>query len=284
MNNRLKVLCGVVAVALAGQVSATTTWNWSASASELGTSTGTSTDNSPNTISQNINGTAVTAAPTGWSNTNGSLIEKQLGGTSTTTHFVNYGGGNGLGINNNDGCATTGCSGDQGDIRSDQPEHAIDNQGRYEMVMLSFSEMVKLTQVRIGWAGSTDSDITVMAYQQGAGVPVLTDKTFTAVSLAGWSLIGNYADVGVATVNINAQNTVSSYWLIGAYNPLGGAVATGFTDGDDYVKLKSVTGCAAREVGCSPPPPSNNVPEPGSLALVGLGLLGVIRLRKARQA
>lgn len=272
MKKHLKVLCGAVAVVLAGQVSASTTWTWSSNRS----------DNSPNPISKTVDGATVTATPTGWANTNGSLIEQQFGGNSSTTHFVTYGGG--LGINNNDGCATAGCSGDEGDMRNDAPEHAIDNDGRYEMVMLSFDDVVKLTQVQIGWAGSTDSDITVMAYQQGAGAPVLTGKTFTAASLTGWSLIGNYADVGVATVNINAQNVLSSYWLIGAYNPLGGAVAAGFTDGDDYVKLKSVTGCAKREDGCSPPPPSSNVPEPGSLALVGLGLLGVMRLRKARQA
>ncbi len=188
MKKHLKVLCGAVAVVLAGQVSASATWTWNSS----------SGDNSPNPISKTVDGaTTVTATPTGWANTDGNNIEQQSGATgynsSQYTHFVTYSGG--LGINNNDGCAGDGCSGDQGDMRNDAPEHAIDNDGRYEMVMLSFNDVVKLTKVQIGWAGSTDSDITVMAYQQGAGAPVLTGKTFTAASLTGWSLIGNYADV-----------------------------------------------------------------------------------------
>lgn len=270
MKKHLKVLSGALAMALSGQVFAATTWTWASS----------TPDNTPNVISKTIDSVAVTATPTGWANTNGSLIEQQFGGTSATTHFVTYDGG--LGINNNDGCSTSGCSGDYGDMRSSAPEHAIDNDQRYEMVMLSFSEAVKLTKVTIGWAGA-DSDITVMAYQ-GAGVPTLDGKTFTAASLSGWQVIGNYADVGVNTKDINAQNAVSSFWLIGAYNPLGGAVASGFADGADYIKLNSVTGCASREVGCVPPPPNGKVPEPGSLALFGLGLIGMMRLRKARQA
>ncbi|MBK8120481.1 MAG: PEP-CTERM sorting domain-containing protein [Sulfuritalea sp.] len=83
---------------------------------------------------------------------------------------------------------------------------------------------------------------------------------------------------------INTANVYSSYWLIGAYNPLAGT-DNGFTaTGIDYVKLASVTGVVC--VGgtgpnCGTPP--SQVPEPGSLALVGFALMGMVGLRKRRQ-
>jgi hypothetical protein len=258
MKNQLKALSGVLALALAGQVSAATTWTLK--------TTAVAGDNS-----------AVTSTATGWADSGTGtprLIEQQ----TAPGNFVLYSGG--LGINNLDGCAIGGTCGDPGDVASTAPEHAIDNNQRYEMVLLSFSSAVKLAQMKMGWAGSTDSDVTVMAYT-GSGAPSsLIGKTWTAASLTGWSVIGNYANVGTTTKDINAGGTYSSYWLIGAYNPLGGSVASGFTSQDDYVKLASVSGCVSGTAGCNP---TTKVPEPGSLALVGIGLLGLIRLRKARQ-
>lgn len=269
MKNQIKILCGAVALVMAGQVSAATDWVLTVGSVSAG---------GANVIS------------TGWADTGTGtprLIEQQ----TAPNNFVQYGGG--LGINNLDGCGTSSssiCTGDAGDIGSIAPEHAIDNNQRNEMVLLSFSQLVKLTNVRFGWTG-TDSDYTVMAYT-GAGAPAsLNGKTWGALG-AGWVSIGNYSDATLiadssAALNhpnssINVGNVYSSYWLIGAYNAAanpGGGSVTG--SGDDYVKLYSVTGCVAGTTGCTPP---GKVPEPGSLALFGLALFGLFGLRKHQGA
>jgi len=261
MKNHLKVLSGVVALLVAGQVSAATTWTLNVGSVAGDTS-------------------AVTSTSTAWADTGtAGALQSQPSGTN----FVLYSGG--LGINNLNGCAS-GTTCDVGDLQSVAPEHAIDNNQRYEMVLLTFNAAVKLAQMKMGWAGGADSDVTVMAYT-GSGTPTLSGKAWTLASLTGWSVIGNYADVSTNATNINAGGTYSSYWLIGAYNPLGGSVASGFTTQDDYVKLASVTGCVqgatgSAASGCTTT--TNKTPEPGSLALMGIGLLGLIRMRKARKS
>ena len=209
----------------------------------------------------------------GYANTGtGSGIEVQP--LSTNTRW--YSGG--WGINNLDGCVSCS-SGDRGDVPGSAPEHAIDNNQRHEMLLLTFTSAKILSKVGVGYVGYSDSDLTVMAYTGGAlgTVPpsALVGATWASLALAGsgWTRVGNYDGNGaIGQRNINAAAIASSYWLIGAYNPLAapGGSTTGVTldSGDDYIKLLNVTSV-------TPVTPSSSVSEPGTMALLGLGLLGV---------
>lgn len=251
MKNQFKVLCGAVALTLAGQVSAATTWtlatNYGSISPGVAVAAYSNTGGTDNSANAANNAALQTVQAATWNNTWG-------------------------GIYNADACSF----GSYCDLNETiDPEHSIDNNQRYDMALLSFGAAVKLTQVKLGWV-SGDSDITVMAYTGGTDNPTLTNKLtgkkYNELVGEGWTAVGNYSNVGTASpVAVNAGDIVSSYWLIGAYNPLAGGVSGGsspWSVRDDNVKLASVTG-----------EPGNKVPEPGSLALFGLALLGMLTLR-----
>lgn len=146
------------------------------------------------------------------------------------------------------------------------------------------------------------ADISVFRWT-GASAPTLAGTA--AGTMGSWELVGNYGDMVYDTSNpynnVNSAGKTSSWWLISAYNSgfkqnttnSSSSIATEnrstLTDGDDFFKLYAVAGtkCTsnvdAKGV-CGGT--TSKTPEPASLALTSVALLGVagLRRRKAKLA
>ncbi|WP_331346192.1 exosortase-dependent surface protein XDP1 [Cellvibrio sp. UBA7661] len=160
---------------------------------------------------------------------------------------------------------------------TDSPNHAVDNEiGDYDMHLLSFDELVKLTTLDLGWF-ENDSDISILAFNGSSfDQSSLLGKQWQDLIGNDWQLVGNYynVDYGTNSGAVNFDGITSQYWLVGAYNENFGDVFSGSnknkSNGNDYYKLKGVT--VER--------PPVEVPETNSLILLMLGLAGLVVARR----
>jgi len=230
------------------------------------------------TVSAWTTGTGTPAAPTS-------------GSTFGSSALVYNWGTAGLGIvSGNENSGVTG-------------PHAIDNGYGIEAMLLNFtSGPVNLSSLTIGWNGSdnavsndnnggtsgggssiyyNDSDLSVLAWTGGVGGPTMAGSGLLS---AGWTLVGNYANVGSNSGNTQSPITsaiYSSYWLISAYSSsyFSGTSAqesaAGLGQGNDAFKVLSVAG--------SYKTPGTGVPEPSAMALLGIALFGMAATRRRKQ-
>lgn len=246
--------------------------NWYASCGLTGSQTGSSVDPSPAPADPNPVPANIGATATGWANTSGSA-SPSINQPLQQGQVQAWGGG--LGVKN----AET--SGDSGE--GSNPEHAVDNNDRYDSILYEFGKAISLTEVSLSW-WSNDSDITVMAYTDDAPFGGLAGLTYAQLLTSGWEVIGHYYNVGSmpgdkVDISADTQGIFSSYWLIGAANNIDGNLAKDYSTcgscgyKSDYVKVAGLGGIY--QTTHTPP----GVPEPGSLALLGLGVLLMTRVR-----
>lgn len=231
---------------------------------------------------------------TGWSNTAGNNDALELG------EITHYSGG--LGIRNSD---YNSSGSDRDNSEGGTPEHAVDNDQRFDLVLFDFgaANPIALTDIQIGYVPGVgnnhcpsnqsfcDADITLLAYEGGdAGDTSLLDGRLLTGSTEdlrakGWTLIDNYdmsPDDGAVNPDPDnggpAQRIASSRWIVMAHSNAFGTVCvndSSCANNNDYFKIASVSGKILPPPPPPPPPNTGSVPMPAPLTLLGLGLIGL---------
>lgn len=148
------------------------------------------------------------------------------------------------------------------------PQHTVDNSGKFEFVLFSFSKPVNINSAYLTAYGDTDITFWTSASQ----VTSLSGQSLASLGALGFgSAIANNGGTSSRTAILSGAN-VRSLLL--------GASITNFSTAD-YVKIKDL--CITPGT-TPPPPPPSGVPEPSTFGLLGASLVGLgysLRRRKA---
>ncbi len=243
---KASVIAAAVVLGAASLPAQAATWTFSSF-----TQGGTNANNFGNSYSATDSGVTLTVK---------AFSSNGAGSTFTAANIGNFGSGSGFGVRN-----TTET------LSATSPNHAMDNNTGTDMLLLNFTQSMTIDSLTTGWH-STDSDISLLRWT-GAGGPTITGGTIATLLAAGWSLVNNYANMVDDTARLTNATGSSQYWIISAYNSAWGTGSTtsGLDNGDDYVKMLAA-------ISSSRPP--NEVPEPGSMALLALGVAGLAIMRR----
>jgi hypothetical protein len=150
------------------------------------------------------------------------------------------------------------------------PNHALDNVGKFDFLLVEFDGPTSNLGFQIGWKnGSTgDTDVQVYVGTAAAGLNLTSNGAcggscdFTELGLLGFGSAQTFDNVALDTTkNVSGQ---------GRYLLISGRLTT---DLDDYFKVSLLTGSQ-----------STSVPEPSSLAIMAVAAAGFGFARRRRRA
>ncbi len=225
MKNVLKIAATAVGLMLGLHQSAYAIWSFDTA--------------TPTNIAGTTSGDPTVSLSGVYATNNASGVVSGTWSAGTLTNFA----GNGQGMNS-DG--------------SSVPNHALDNRGNTEAVLMNFSSSVVLSSIGLGYTsngvcknstgaittGNTDGscptgttlqdsgnvttgltvDLSLFRWV-GTGAPTGSPTSLvgqSATTMTGWQLVGNYGEAVKDTSNpynvVNTTSLGSSWWLVSAYN------------------------------------------------------------------
>lgn len=217
-------------------------------------------DLNANSFNYSVDGVNVVVS--GWSDTYNNLYNQDTEIEAATLDRF----GSGWGVVNNDECSSC------------DPQHSMDNIGSggwvdYDMILVSFSEAVTLTGANFSWLYNTSQTEISVAAISGALASNIDENTWQNVVDDAGKMWSDSSHVSGLYAGINAGQTASQYWLVGAYNSIFNTNFSGGTNNNDGMKLSSLDFSITT---------TTDVPEPQTALIMSLGLFALM-LRRRKQ-